>query len=423
MTDDAARPIDRSVAAHLAGLLVVALTLRPQISAIGPLVPGIMGEFGVTHAFIGLLTAIPVLCMGLLAPIGPALARRSGGRAAIALCAAIVVGAGLLRAVVPGAIALIVLTVALGIGTGLVGPILTMFVRARLAGRIVAGTAAYAAGTLLGATLGAAVAVPLASAFGGWRGSLLVQSLVSIVAVAGWLGLVRSARAPAIRSGAPQDPARGIGGGRASLVPQLPVRRPVVWAIGLLFGLQSWLFYGTTAWLASVYVERGRSASEAALLVSIVSLTGLVLILLAPAATRLVPSRRVLLALAGVASTIGLLGIALALEPAVVWAIALGAGLGLTFTLVLTLPAEVSDDPREVGAAAAMTLLVGYLLAAGAPTALGVVRDVTGNFGAVVWVLVAIAVAIVPLSLSLTARRLRSAGAGAGAGAGPSSSG
>jgi CP family cyanate transporter-like MFS transporter len=83
-------------------------------------------------------------------------------------------------------------------------------------------------------------------------------------------------------------------------------------------------------------------------------------------------------------------------------------GLGLTFTLVLTLPAEVSDDPREVGAAAAMTLLVGYLLAAGAPTALGIVRDAAGGFGPVVWLLVVIAAVIVPLSLSLTDGRLRS---------------
>jgi CP family cyanate transporter-like MFS transporter len=191
------------------------------------------------------------------------------------------------------------------------------------------------------------------------------------------------------------------------MIPTMPLRRPVVWAIGLLFALQSWIFYGTTAWLASVYIERGRSAGDAAVLVAVVSLTGLVLILLTPAATRLVSSRRTLLALAGTASTLGLLGIALALEPAALWTVALGAGLGLTFTLVLTLPAEVSDDPTEVGAAAAMTLLVGYLLAAAAPTALGIVRDATGSFGAVVWVLVAIAIAIVPLSLSLSPDRLQ----------------
>src|SRR3954447_20467274 len=95
MTDRRDHPVDRAVAAQLAGLLVVALALRPQISAIGPLVPGILSEFGVSHGFIGLLTAIPVLCMGVLAPIGPEIARRLGGRAAIGLCTAIVVGSGI----------------------------------------------------------------------------------------------------------------------------------------------------------------------------------------------------------------------------------------------------------------------------------------------------------------------------------------
>ena len=368
--------------------------------------PGILDEFQVSHAFIGLLTAIPVLCMGLLAPVGPGLARRLGPRAAIGWCAAIVVGAGILRAAVPGVPALLALTVALGIGTGLVGPILTMFVRARLPGRIVAGTASYAGGTLLGATLGAAAAVPLAMAFGGWRGSLLVESLVAIGALGGWFLLVRPDRPPAAVSDPRPALSPGHGGNRSS-ISGLPFRRPIVWAIGLLFGLQSWLFYGVTAWLASVYVERGRSAADSAFLVSIVSLSGLVLILLAPAATRIVSSRRTLLALAGAASLIGLIGVALSFEPAAVSTIVLGAGLGLTFTLVLTLPAEISSDPGEVGAAAAMTLLVGYLLAAAAPTTLGIVRDATGSFVAVVWLLVLIAGAIVPLALSLTGRRLR----------------
>ena len=43
-------------------LFIVALALRPQLSAIGPLVPEVLAEFGPSHAFVGLLTAIPVCC-------------------------------------------------------------------------------------------------------------------------------------------------------------------------------------------------------------------------------------------------------------------------------------------------------------------------------------------------------------------------
>jgi CP family cyanate transporter-like MFS transporter len=181
----------------------------------------------------------------------------------------------------------------------------------------------------------------------------------------------------------------------------------VVWAIGLLFGLQSWLYYGSTAWLASVYVERGWPAEQAGALFSVMSLASLVSIVLVPAGARRGFQRRSMLAAAAVSSTTGLLGVALVPGPAILWAVLLGAGLGMTFTLLLTLPTDIGDSQREVGGASAMMLLVGYLLASIAPFALGAARDATGDFGTGTWVLVGIAAVMIPLSWSLTPRRLR----------------
>ena len=83
---DSHRPHDghRPSLPVLAALLLVSLAVRPQLAAIGPLAGGIIDELGVSHAFVGLLTTVPVLCMGLFAPFGPPLARRLGGRRAIA---------------------------------------------------------------------------------------------------------------------------------------------------------------------------------------------------------------------------------------------------------------------------------------------------------------------------------------------------
>ena len=73
-------------------------------------------------------------------------------------------------------------------------------------------------------------------------------------------------------------------------------------------------------------------------------------------------------------SSLGLLGVALVQAPGFLWAVLLGFGLGMMFTLLLTLPTDLSNDPREVGGASALMLLVGYLLAALAPSVLGAVR-------------------------------------------------
>ena len=419
MTLSLPRARDES-AGQIVALLVVALALRPQLAAIGPLVPGIRDELAGSHVFLGLLTAIPVLCMGLFALVGPAVARRVGIREAIGLSVATIVAFALARAVLPGAATLLLLTVGVGVGTGVVGPILSMFVRGRLPGHLVGGTAAYAGGTLLGATLATALAVPLAEAFGGWRGAMTALTIASAGSIGAWLLLVPRRPVPpgaVALLGAVADSSAVADVGSAGASPASVARgalwtasrRPVVWAIGLLFGLQSWLYYGTTAWLASVFIERGRSAGDSALLVSVVSLAGLVSILIAPLASRAVRSRRVLLAGAASSSTVGLLGIAAVPDPVVLWGLALGLGLGMMFTLGLTLPTDVGADAAEVGGAAAMMLLVGYVLAALAPTVLGAVRDATGGFETAVWLLVVIAAAMIPLGWSLTPARLRPA--------------
>ncbi len=385
--------------APLVALLVVALALRPQLAAVGPLADSIIADLGVTHAFVGLLTAIPVLCMGVFALFGPSLAHLVGVRAGIGLSAAVLVLFAILRTILPGSILLLLLTFGVGVGTGVVGPILPMFVRGRTPGHMVAGTAAYAAGTILGAVLGSAVAVPLETVTGSWQGSLLVLSLVSGLAVVAWILLVRGM--PGSSPGAAAAP-------RSRLeLPAMPVRRLVAWAIGILFGLQSWLYYGTTAWLANVYVERGWDPAAAAGLLAVTNAASLAAIIGVPWLSGLGASRRALLVTGTSSSTIGLAGITLIPGPAIPWAVLIGLGLGGSFTLLLTLPTDISDDAREVGGAAAMMLLVGYLLAAVAPFALGAIRDATGDFEASLWALVGVALVMVPLSWSLSPRRLR----------------
>jgi MFS transporter, CP family, cyanate transporter len=54
--------------AALLALFFAGLTFRPQIVGAGPLFPLIQDDLDVSHAVIGLLGTIPVLCMGLLAP-------------------------------------------------------------------------------------------------------------------------------------------------------------------------------------------------------------------------------------------------------------------------------------------------------------------------------------------------------------------
>jgi MFS transporter, CP family, cyanate transporter len=384
-------------AAALAGLVLVALALRPQLASIGPLTGRIVDDLGVSHAFVGLLTTIPILCMGLFAPLGPALAGRVGARRAIAIAAGTVALAGLARAVAPGEAAMLALTLPIGVATAMAGPVLAMFVRGSLPDHRVAGTAAYAGGTTLGQAIAAGIVVPLAVVLVGWRASLGVVSAASALGVVAWLSLTAGAAGHA-SSGAGQVHVRG---------PQLPVRRPLVWAIGLLFGIQSAVFYGTNAWLPSYYAEQGWDPAAAAALLSVASFAGLAAIIAAPVLARRGVQRRQALTGAALSAVVGIGGVILAPGLAWAWVAVLGAGLGMLFTTVLTLPTDVAADAREAGGASALMLLVGYLLASVAPLALGAVRDVTGSFAVSLWLLLALAASMLPLTWALSPARLR----------------
>lgn len=52
----------------LLGLILVALNLRPALSSMAPLLSEVSHSLGLSAAQAGLLTTLPVLCLGLFAP-------------------------------------------------------------------------------------------------------------------------------------------------------------------------------------------------------------------------------------------------------------------------------------------------------------------------------------------------------------------
>jgi CP family cyanate transporter-like MFS transporter len=387
--------------AVVAALVLVGLAFRTQALIIGPLVGQVQDELGMSHGVAGLLGTIPVLCMGLLAPFGPVLAASLGPKHGVTICVALVALFGVARALLPDALTVLLATVGIGVGMAVVGPILSMIVRARLPNHPAAGTGAYVIGFVIGGTITAAVAVPLADGFGGWRGSFAIVSAAGFASLVAWLWLM-----PHDEGHVRVAPSR----------PRLPWRRPSAWLLGAIFGSQSILFYGCITWLASVYVERGWGAAQAGSLIALLTGVGLVSTLAVPVLADRIGTRRTQLTAAALLSVAGALVIALTPgEPpgslVTFGATALlGLGIGAYFPLALTLPVDVAADGADAASITAFMLLIGYLLAATSPVVLGLVRDATGNFGSVAWILVGISLVTVPLALSLHPARLRGAG-------------
>ncbi len=130
----------------LVALFLAALTLRPQLVGIGPLLPSIQSDLDVSHAVAGLLGTIPVLCMGLFAPPAPFLSGRIGSRGAIGAAVALIGVFGVARALCPGAVGVILLTFPIGVGMGLGNALLPVAVKERFADRPGFTTGVYTMG-------------------------------------------------------------------------------------------------------------------------------------------------------------------------------------------------------------------------------------------------------------------------------------
>jgi len=332
--------------------------------------------------------------MGLFAPLGARVARRLGARNALALCVSLVVVFGLLRSVAPSPVLILGLTFGIGLGMGLAGPIMPRVVRRSLPGHPALGTGAYATGLVVGSLVAASFAVGLAGPDGDWRRSLAIMSLAGLVSLVVWLAL------------APRD----TGTGDEVAPPRIAWSHPAGWVLGLIFGLQSIVFYGVAAWLAAIYVDRGWTETAAAQLVAVFIAASLLGTVTLPLLADRVGTRRGQLIGAATTTLVGLVGLALLPAPAFLWAIVLGLGTGAIFPIVLTLPVDAGGTAGDVAATAARMLLIGYVLSAIGPFMLGFARDVTGDFVTSLWLLVGLSVLLVALSAVITPERLHRIG-------------
>ena len=378
----------------LVALALAAVALRPELVGLGPLEEDMRSDLGVSRAAVGVLSALPLVGMGVFALAARPLAARVGARRALGLALwAIVLGAGL-RSVAPGYALVVAATVLLGAGLGLGNTLPSMVVKERLRDDMTLGTATYTTGIQVGATLAATLAVPLAGIAGGWRGSLAVLGLIAVAAAVAWPLLVPPAPPPA-----PGDPA---GASPPISAPPPPPR--VRLRLAALLACMGCAYYGTIAWLASALVDTGWSDAAAGVALGVLSGAGIASTIAFGALGDRVGTRTGWIAASMACMLAGLLGVVALPALSLVWAVIFGAGNGAGFGATMTLPLDLVDHPATVVAITGPMLLGGYVVGAAAPPAVGLLRDLTGGFDAGFLVLAGLALAALALAFSRVLR-------------------
>jgi CP family cyanate transporter-like MFS transporter len=396
-------------------LLAAAAALRPQLSGIGPLLGPIGRDLGISHAEAGLLATIPVACMGMFAPVSAGLMRRFGTYRVMTASLVAISAAGLLRAIAPETSTVIALTVVFGIGAGVAGTLLPGLVKTGFAARATQVTALYSVALNGAAAVSAALAAPIASIVGGWRGALAVFGAWDVAVAITWAatahrapgGRASPSRRPAATAGEGPGPQRAqTSAGTGPVRPARPMNRARAhtWILAVVFGLQGTLYYGLNAWLAEAYRERGWGAASAGALVGVLNFSTLPATLAVAALARRMLNRFRYLMVAAGGLALAMLGIVLVPGGGVAWSALAGVGLGTIFPLCMAATVDFGHDAHEVTRATGIMLGGGYLIAALAPVALGALRDRTGSFTAGIWMLLGISLILLAICAFVASR-------------------
>lgn len=420
------RPLWAGRTLALLGVLLVALSLRTPVAAMSPILDRIGRDIPLDAVVLGVIGAAPPLAFAASGFVAPAIARRIGlERALLASLAAMTLG-HLARALAPESIVLTLGSVLALLGVGVGNVLLPPVVRRYFPDRVGLVTSLYATLLSVSTAIPALLAVPVADT-AGWRMSLAMWLLVSLVAAVPWVGvllerrpLVPSAPAEPERTGPIELGAIELGDAQAagteaalanrpasSRLGVRMLRSPTAWAIGVTFGSSSLGAYACFAWLPKLLVDHaGVTPVAAGALLALYAFMGFPAGILVPVIAARFPRSVAAMALLGAAFfVVGYLGLLLVPTAApVVWVASAGLG-PLLFPLALVLINLRSTTPRSTVALSGFVQTVGYILGSVGPFVVGLLHDATGTWTVPLVFLLAVVALILPAAAILARNR------------------
>jgi CP family cyanate transporter-like MFS transporter len=357
----------------LLGIVLVALTLRMAVAAMSPILGDIRVDIPISNIGVGLLGTLPPILLAASGFIAPRVARSIGLDAGIVLALLLMTLGHLVRAFAPGFAMLLVGSVIALAGTGIGNVLLPPIVRRYFPDRVALLTAVYVCIVGVSTAVPAALAAPVAAQLG-WRFSLGIWSVTSVVALVPWLVIIARERrlrlSDAVTVESPQ----------VALVTRL-WRSRVALSITVLFSTSAILTYAAFAWLPEILGDiAGSTPTEAGVLLAVTGVISVPGALIAPLLVARLRNVGWLIAAGTAGFVLGYLGLLLA--PAtltLLWVLLIGSG-SILFPVCLVL---INVRTRTHGGTIALSGFaqgVAYALGALGPLLVGLLHDASGGW-------------------------------------------
>ncbi|WP_286739284.1 MULTISPECIES: CynX/NimT family MFS transporter [Acinetobacter] len=346
-------------------LFSIGLCLRTGISSISPILDQIQQDLSVSNQSLGVLTAIPVIFMGILSPLGYRLENILGLKRSILLALTILFIGIFLRLESSLGYALLLFTAALvGIGDAIIRPLVSGFVKEVFNDKTYAAMGLYAASIGIGAALAAYLTPIISINTERWEYGLAFWSIPILMTALFW-GVWKSTF---------------IKRPNSMIFLKYKLKRIEVLNLTLFFGLQAGINYTMVAWIPKFYLDAGYSQYEASYAIGIFLILQTFTSLFFPLSLRVlkIKIRGALFFFTGLTIISALF--LLFISQIQWWAvISLGIATGGLFPIALILPIEFASSTQLATRLSGITQSFGYLLAGIMPWVGGIIIDKFGS--------------------------------------------
>ncbi len=329
--------------------LLVSVNLRMAFSAADPLLVPLMQDLGLSLSSSGLFGLLPVMALGIAAPLGARLVAwvRPSHLIIYAMLAAV---GGVIWRSYGGIVGLFGGTVIIGLGLGIAGTIILGVVKQVEKAHLPTLMSAYTACVSLGTAVGTGASTPVAHWLGDWQQGLVFWGLPLLLAAALWGELMLHSRHMHTQQHTLRSP----------ILPLLRKRPAIMVTLYYLFRVAStWLLI---VWLTTILRHRGMPPDTAGYVPGLATICQIPFALAAGVLTRWLGGLGSLMTTATLVAIAACWGLLVApLNLWVPFAMLLGFGMGSIFAIGMTLIATTEPDEAGTIALSGLAQGVGFI--------------------------------------------------------------
>ncbi|MCI3983911.1 MULTISPECIES: MFS transporter [Bacillus] len=376
-------------------LFVISMSLRASITSISPVLKTIQSDLQMSNVSVSLLTALPVFCMGVFAPVAAKLSQRWGIELTIAFSVLLIGLATALRFMATFPFLLLMTAVLTGIGIAIAGPLISGYIKKQFPKYSSSMIGVYSAGMGVGASLSSGLVVPAMHSFNNsWNIALAIWALFAGIGIIVWMPIIKKSKLK-----------KSVEGESVKQKNQLPWRNRYAWLLMVIFGLQSGMYYSFATWLAPKVQEVGFSATYAATTATVFSIIQMIFSFIIPILINNSSNRKPWIILCSLCYFIGIITLIAGSISPIISAILTGIGAGGLFPIAMILPLDATTTPRDASQWTAMIQFGGYIISGAVPILVGAAKDMTNSYNFAFLLLLFISIILMLLTLKVRKKK------------------